>query len=177
MAKRKPPTPRSNDAAPGPKFADELIDRVVLLLVTIRSRAEVQRLCVETPDLALEPKHAAAAVELAAERIQAAAAGDLVAELGAARIRLAELFSRAANGNDFKTALAAQKETNKLLALYIKAGGSAGSLANPDDAGLDAQTALAELAHARAQLAPLVDLPDQPLDDIARRVVALFTSR
>lgn len=167
-------------AADPPPIADEIVDRVVLLLVTIRSRADVLRQCVENARLALTVDQAAAAMAEATRRISAAAAYALDDELGAARIRLAELFARASKVQDFKTALAIQKETNKLLALYqsrtAAAGGSATTAA--DDTAGETTAALAELAAARAHLATLLPAkPDENLADLARRVVGLFVAR
>jgi hypothetical protein len=166
MAKRKPPA----------ELPDEpIIERVVVLLVTLRSRADVLRQCTEHKDLMLAPDVAELAIAEALRRINLAAQMDFDRELGAAKTRLAELYQKVSKVQDFKTALSTVKELNKLLGLYP------GKRAADDPAATDQaddSDALAELAAAREHLAPLVDAgDDESLDEIARRVVALFTSK
>jgi uncharacterized protein with PIN domain len=165
MAKRKP-----KPMAPAPPaIAEAVVERVVAKLVTIRSRAEVFTACLEDLDLALEPDQARAAIDEAQRRIRLAAACDLDAELGASKTRLVELFEKAMTAGELRIALQVQREINRLLALYGR--DSADSTAG--DGGSDA---LADLAAARAHLAPLVAAgDDEPLEEIARRVVGLFT--
>lgn len=150
---------------PARLVSEDVIDRVVGLVVSIRSRADVLKACAEDEELQLSRADAQVAIDEAMRRINLAAAVDFDLELGKAKTRLAELFQHA----NVKDALAVQKELNKLLGLYPKKGAAA-----EPDAGDDA--ALEELAAARAHLAPLVDAgDDDPLDEIARRVVDLFT--
>jgi len=169
MAKKKP-----QDSAPNvpPTFSDHVIDRVVGMVVMMRSRAAVQRELVESEDrdaLGLEPAQAVAAIDEALRRIRLAAAFDFDYELGAQRTRLAELFTERDNT---RCGLAIAKEIAKLLDLYPKKGA-----AGDGDVEGDSE-ALAELAAAREHLAPLVNAgPDDALDDIARRIVALFVTQ
>jgi hypothetical protein len=152
---------------------DDVIDRVIVMLVTLRSRAEVLRACVEHKQLLLAPEAAAAAVDEALRRIALVAACDYDYELGASKTRLAELYQKATKVQDFKTALAILKERNELLALYPQKK----SADDEDPARPDDSAALEQLAAARAHLAQLVEAgDDEPLDEIARRVVGLFTS-
>lgn len=167
MAKRKP-------AADPPPIADDVLEKVVTLLVTYRSRADVRRECEENPALKLEPAAAAAAIDLALARIKLAAAIDLDNELGTAHVRLNRLFQRADKVQDFKTALGIQREINRLCALYptARGGSAATSAGDPADDEL-----AAEIAAARGHLAQIVDAgPDEPLDEIARRAVQRFAS-
>ena len=152
--------------------ADALIERVVVLLLTVRSRADVLRTCQEHKDLMMTPAAATAAIDEALRRINLAAQIDFDRELGVSKTRLAELYQRVSKVQDFKTALATVKESNKLLGLYPGKRGA------EDPAGDESDDALEQLAAARAHLGPLVKADeDEPLDEIARRVVALFTSR
>lgn len=165
MAKRKP-------KAAGLTFSEAVIDRVVALVVSLRSRSDVRRVCMEDENLQLTHEQAAAAIDEAQRRIQLAASCDFDFELGSAKTRLVELFEHTTKAAQYRTALLSQKEINKLLGLYP----AKGETEDEDPAG-DADEALAQLAAARQQLAPLVDADeDEPLDEIARRVVALFTS-
>lgn len=176
MATKKPRKPTRRPAAKTrstPAIADDMpddiVDKVVLLLVTIRSRADVRRQCVENEKLRLTEDQADAAIDEAGRRIRLAAACDFDRELGTAKTRLAQLYGQAAKVMDFKTALAVQKETNKLLGLHARSPAAA------DPAGGDDTDALELLAAVRDQLAPLVDADaDEPLEEIARRVVGLF---
>ncbi len=165
MSKRKPPKPKP------PRLDEEKVDRVVLMLVTLRSRGEVARQCLDHPDLMLTAKEATATIDEAASRIQLAADYDRTHELGQAITRLDELYARAVKAQDYKTALAVQRELSKLTGLY-----------NLDDEDNQpdqvADELIAELAATRDHLTPLVDSkPDDPLDEIARRVVARFLKR
>ena len=168
MANKKPRKPATDPIA----IADDIVDRVVLLLVTIRSRADVRRQCLEHEKLSLTEDQADAAIDEAGRRIRLAAACDFDRELGTAKTRLAQLYGQAAKVMDFKTALAVQKELNKLLGLHAKGSAPA------DIAGDNDSDALELLAAVRDQLAPLVEADaDEPLEEIARRVVALFISK
>lgn len=165
MAKTKT-TPAA--AAAAAELPDEVIDKVVLLLITARSRADVRTTCIEK--LELSAFAAAAAMTEAARRINLAAQCDFDAELGAAKQRLADLYQRSVKIHDCKTALAVQRELSKLLALYQgKQTAAATEAAAPTE---DSE----ELEAVRAHLAPLVNATeDEPTHEIARRVVALFT--
>lgn len=158
--------------SPAPKVTEDQVDRVLLLLVTLRSRAQVRRVCLENEKLKLSADQADAAIAEAATRIALAAAVDFDAELGTAKTRLAELYQKTSTAGDFKTALHIQKEINKLQGLYP--GKTDDQVADDDEES----PAFEQLARARAHLAPLIDAADtEPLEEIARRVAAIFTAR
>lgn len=157
-----------------PELPDDVVDRVVLLLVSLRSRADVRRACLEHEKLRLTADQADAAIAAAHARVTLAAACDYDHELGAAKTRLIALFQKANAAADFKTALGVQKELSKLQGLYPRKNPADPTAADaPDDS-----PALEQLAAARAHLVALLPADeDEPLDELARRVVALFTSK
>lgn len=176
MAKKKKPTrakrPPKPPAAPAPPpilLPDEdVIERVVGLLVNFRSKAEVFNVVANHQGFKLSHDEARAVIAEAARRIALAAQVDFDAEVGATNTRLGDLYEKCLAASDLKAALATIRERNKLLALYpreIKPGaGSTGSSEAAD-----------ELAFVREILAPLVGSEDnEPVSEIARRVVALF---
>lgn len=172
MPKAKP-KPKPAPADPLATIPPHVLDRVLVILVTVRSRAEALEILRTYDKLALSPEQAEAAVDEAARRIKLASQLDYDNELGTAHARLNDLYTKSVNFADLKTALAAQKEINKLAQLYRKDGPAPTSQA--DD---DSDDVAGELAEARAHLAPLVDADDlTPLSEIARRVVALFITK
>lgn len=152
----------------------DVVDKTIVLLATIRSAADVYRYAIDaTKGLGLSPVEADAAIAEARRKIHLAAAVDHDFELGKAQTRLADLFQKATKTQDYKTALAIQKELNRLLALYPNRA----TITAGDGQAEDLEGILEELSAARGHLAPLVNATDdEPLDDIARRVVALFTA-
>lgn len=108
MTKKPKPKP--------PKLtADELLDRVTLLLVTLLDRSAVEAACRD--QLGLSPAKAAEVIDLAALRVTAAAAFDRDYQLGRAILRLDDIYQRSLVVQDVKTALAAQRDINRLLRL------------------------------------------------------------
>lgn len=155
----RPATPESLDPA--------VLDRVVWLLVSLRSIAAVTKACGVTLQLSVSQTEQAIAEGLRV--IKLASSMDFDHELGCAKTRLEELYEKSVTGRDIKLALAVQKELNKLLSLYPSGV--------PIADGAD-DSVFGELAACRAHLATLVETSDdEPVDEIARRVVGLFTSR
>ncbi len=101
-----------------PKPADGLdtLDRVTMLLVTLANRSDVEDACRQ--ELGLTAEETSRLIDLAGVRIQGVATYDRDAQLGSAILRLNDLYQRALTIQDVKTALAAQRELNKLLDLY-----------------------------------------------------------
>jgi hypothetical protein len=155
--------PRSENTAAGPN--PELLeksdksDKIVLLLVSGLQRSAVEEAAAK---LGLEPAEIGEAIAEAKLRIAIAARWDRDEQLGSALIRLNDLYRRSLAIQDSKTALAAQKEINKLLELHRPSPATDGRAA--DLAG--------ELAAARGQLTPL-GLGDDTLNlpELCRRAV------
>jgi hypothetical protein len=94
----------------------EAVERAVLLLVSGMSlEAAVETL---KGKLGLSPRKAEAVAKKAQKKIVLAANYDKTQELGTAIARLNDLYRRAVAIQDTKTALAIQRELNKLLDLY-----------------------------------------------------------
>jgi len=100
-----------------PKLSDaELVDRVTLLFVTLLQRSAIEAACRD--ELGLSARRTDELIDQAAARVQAAAAFDRDAQLGRAITRLDDLYQRSLTVQDVKTALAAQRELNRLLRLH-----------------------------------------------------------
>lgn len=140
----------------------EAVEKIVLLLVSGVSAEAAEAAAIHK--LGVDADEAGPAVEAAKQKIANAAAFDRTAEAGTAYVRLQDIYSRAIKAQDTKTALAAQKELNRLLALYDPT--------QPLDAGED-PTEIAELRETldaiREHLQPLKLAPDDyPLHEHAR---------
>jgi hypothetical protein len=137
----------------------ELVDKLVLMLVsgvTVEAveHAAVTKLNVDAAKAKRLVKRAQTAITRAAEYAHDE-------ELGTSYLRLNDLYTRAIKASDVKTALAAQRELNRLLDLYE------GSAADVPEAA-DADTS-AELELIRQHLLPLALAPESyPLHEHAR---------
>ena len=96
----------------------ETFDRIVLLLVSLQSVAAVKTACIEK--LGLTDDQAEAAIEHAKKAIIDAAEIDKDKARGEAILRLNDLYERSLRVQDVKSALAAQKELNRLLGLLAR---------------------------------------------------------
>jgi len=141
-----------------------ILDKVIKMLISGISEEATRHTCVE--NLGLNHAQAAEAVVEARQRITIAADYNRDQELGTAIARLRDLYTRSISVQDVKTALAAQKELNRLLKLYDV----------PHESPTE-DTDLAELRSdyeaAREHLTPL-ELADHdaPLAEHARLAVA-----
>lgn len=139
-------------------MTDEALDKLVLLLVSGLQPTAVQEAAAK---LGLPEAEIPAAIAEARTRIAIAARYNRHEQLGAAMVRLNDLYRRALAIQDTKTALAAQKELNKLLELYHP----------PVDAGRTDELD-GEIATARRHLAPLGLADDRtPLAELCRLAV------
>ena len=112
--------------ATAPSIEADVLDKIILLVVSLQSRAAVKAACVEK--LNLPADQADAAIDLARERIRDAVDVDREERKGEAIVRLNDLFERALRVQDVKAALQAQKELNRLLGLCpTKASPSTGN--------------------------------------------------
>jgi hypothetical protein len=120
---------------------------------------------------------AKAAIIDARRRITIAADYNRTEEIGTAYIRLHDLYKRSLNVQDVKTALAAQKELNKLLDLYTAL--RAGELEEATEGEMGERgIAAAELAAVREHLLPLELAPeDYPIAEHARIAADLIRKR
>lgn len=91
------------------------VGQLVLALVRGLSDAAAEAWCLTQ---GAGPKAAQRAVADARRRIVLAANYDASLELGKAKTRLEQIFTAARQEKDLRTALAAQRELNKLLGLY-----------------------------------------------------------
>ena len=107
----------------------QAIDKVVLLMVSGLSEQAVAGACQQK--LGMTPAKAKAAIRRARKLITLAADYNRDEQIGKAVVRLEDLYSRSLRVQDTKTALAAQRELNKLLDLYRPPG-------RADDADADA---------------------------------------
>ena len=96
----------------------ETIDKIILLAVSLQGKAAVKAACVEKLNLSAD--QAEAAIEIARGKIRDAIDVDRQERTGEAIIRLNDLYERSLRIQDCKTALAAQKELNRLCGLHAK---------------------------------------------------------
>ena len=139
------------------------LDKVIKMLVSGVSEEAVRHACVEK--FGLDRARAAELVVEARQQITIAADYNRDEELGAAIARLRDLYSRSIAAGNVKTALAAQKELNRLLKLYDA----------PHEPSGDAERGEVRADHQAAldHLAPLgLADPDAPLAEHARLAVA-----
>ncbi|NLG44825.1 MAG: hypothetical protein GX547_16405 [Phycisphaerae bacterium] len=169
MAKRKRAKAKPK---PGPPtVSPETVDQTITLLLTLESTHQVAA-ALTSDQIGLAPAAAEAAIAEAQRRLMAAAGYDKTHELGRAIRRLNNLYRRSVQVQDCKTALAAQRELNRLLAL--------GAAPSPDQTTSDTPpTDPAEVERAREHLArALPDHADLPLDELARlAATALIDTR
>lgn len=155
-ARKAKPKPKTKPAAISP----ELADRVLLILV---SGCPDGQIAAAVEGLGLAPEQVPVAIAAARRRLTIAADYHREHEIGKAYTRLNDCYGRSLALEDTKTALASQKELNRLLALYPQP-----QAATPAGNDRDA----AELAAVREHLEPLgLAGPDTPLDELARMLV------
>jgi hypothetical protein len=107
------------------------------------------------------------AIVEAKRRITVAADYNRDQQIGLAINRCNDLYSRSYKEQDYKTALAAQREYNRLLALY--------ALPVDDDPTANNQETEKQIVEARAHLDPLELAPrDYPLSELCRVVASKF---
>lgn len=124
------------------------LDKVVLLMVSGMSQADLANACVTK--LGIEPNEVAAVTAEARRRLTRAADYNRDEQLGTAITRMNDIYARAIRAGDIKTALTAQREINKLMDLYREASGGYGTGEDAEDDG-----AQSELAAIRLHLLPL----------------------
>ncbi len=136
-----------------------LMDQAVLLLVNGRSTEDVQRFCEAAGH---DPASAERIVADARKRITVAADYARDEQLGRAVMRLNDLYAKSIQAQDIRTALQAQRELNRLLALY--AGPDRTSLGGEADASIRRQIEL-----IAAYLLPLkLTDSEYPIEEHAR---------
>jgi len=141
---------------------DDTVNRLVVLLISNVTPAVIEE---KADDFGLTPKQLKVAISEARRRITLAADFHRDTEIGTAYVRLNELFRRSLEIQDAKTALAAQRELNKLLRLYDGPTTADGIGAPERAGGVDAS----ELQAIREHLEPLALGPaDYPLRELAR---------
>jgi hypothetical protein len=104
--------PTKKKKLPSLDISGDILDKIVLLLVSLQSVSAVRAACVEK--LGLSEEQADAAIEHARAKIIDAAEVDRDKARGQAIVRLTDLYERALKVQDVKAALAAQKELNKI---------------------------------------------------------------
>jgi hypothetical protein len=97
----------------------ETLDKLVLLIVSLADRAKVAAAAIEK--LGISPAEVHVAISEAYEKIRAAAKWSADEAMGEAIVRLNDLYERSLRVQDCKSALAAQKELNKLRNTYATA--------------------------------------------------------
>jgi hypothetical protein len=141
-----------------------LINRVVVLLVTIQNRYEVESICQEKFNLT--PKQTKEVIDSASGLISAAAVFNRDIEQGKALIRFNDLYERALRVMDTKTAIAAEDKRCRLLGLYEKSKSE-----------VQIESAVEELSGVRAYLEPLgVAASGLPLLELVR-LVSMFVMK
>lgn len=143
-----------------PEGARSTEEQALLLLVNGMGDAEVERFCRSRGQSGGE---AAATVAEARRRITLAADFRRDEQLGKAVMRMEDVYRRAIRGKDPRTALQAQRELCRLLALYDREGAGAGEA---DEADGDHA---ARLALIERYLIPLgLADPTYPVEEHAR---------
>jgi hypothetical protein len=137
----------SENAAEGPP--QEVLDKIVLLLVSGLARSAIDE---AVGKLGLSGDAASSAIAEARMRIAIAARWDRNDQLGTALVRLNDIYRRSLASQDAKTALAVQKELNRLLDLYRAAAPSPQAVGDRPSPNASATV---EMAAARAHLTPL----------------------
>ncbi len=97
----------------------ETLEKLVLLIVSLADRTKVAAAAIDKLDI--KPAEVHVAISEAYEKIRAAAKWAAEEALGESIIRLNDLYERALRVQDVKSALAAQKELNKLRNTYAAA--------------------------------------------------------
>ncbi len=110
MVKMKTTTSATDIPAPSQ------LDKLVLLIVTLRDRRQVAEAAVTK--LGIDPSEVHIAIAEAFEKIRLASKWSTDEAVGEAITRLDDLYQRALQVQDVKTALAAEKEKAKVQGLY-----------------------------------------------------------
>lgn len=118
------------------------IDKIILLLVSGITPSDLRTACTEKLNVAAGDVNAVVAA--ARRRITVAADYDRDEEVGKAVTRLNDLYARAIRNQDTRTALATQREINRLLSLY-----------QPAEPAAEIDSAGEELEQVREHLLPL----------------------
>jgi len=157
------PQAASAEAVLSDPFDPETVDQIIRFLCNLQDRSSIVWACLTK--LALAPEQVDTALEAARAKLTRAADFHRTHELGRAVTRLNELYSRAVAMQDTKTAISAQKELNRLLALY-PAGPGTGDR-EPGTAGEEAQTAAAGTRPRDLAAQDLFDACDAHLEPLA----------
>jgi len=160
---------------------DATIDKIVRLLCNVQDRATVVAACLEK--LGLDPDHVDAAIEAAVEKVTRAAHFHRDHELGKALTRLNQCYQKAVTIQDTKTAIAAQRELNRLLGLGTPGSigpesapsGESGESADPDARRIENEHLANLVAAVETHLEPL-GLSDS-LEDTDADLVRLAAER
>jgi len=156
---RRPATP---DPAKLAKTYPTELEELILFLVLGRSEASAIEQAVK--ELGVRRTDAAALVGLAGDRIAIAADFDRRREVGQAVRRINHLYTTAADQDDVKSALASQKELNRLLDLYPN-----DAVGETDEITAERADLLKTIETIAAHLLPLELAPaDYPIEEHAR---------
>lgn len=109
-----------NIQEPQEAIEPETLDKIILLLISGLTAETVLATCQN--QFQLEPKTATVAIRKAKKKIFLAAKYNPAEQIGVAITRLNSLYKQSLRVQDVKTALAAQKELNKLMDLYVSTG-------------------------------------------------------
>jgi hypothetical protein len=137
---------------------DADIDKIILMLTSGASRASIAEAA--TAKMNLPPAVAKAAMAEARRRLTLAARYNRDQALGVAISRLETCYSRSMAIQDVKTAVACQRELNKLMGLYQTPAATAETVPNtaPSRDAVLARKHLAALALAGGETATLAEL-------------------
>jgi hypothetical protein len=142
-----------------------MVDRAALLIL---QGADQGRVLAELEKHAT-PRQAKKAIDEAGARIAVAANFDKAQQVGVSIRRLNDLFSISVESGEVKTALAAQKELNKIMDLY------AGAKIESGKPAADNSDAERELATVVAHLAPMdIAKEGTPAGELARIAAAII---
>jgi hypothetical protein len=134
-----------------------MVHKVLLLLVTVQNRDEIELHCQEK--LGLTAKQAKNVIETASGKIAEAALFNRDIEAGKSLLRYNDMYERALRVMDVKTAISAEDKRCKLLGLYEK--GKIETKAEANDT---------EMERIRSYLEPLIEQKGLPIDEIARLI-------
>lgn len=135
------------------------IEKIVLLMVSGLNKDSLRDAAIQK--LAVPPEQAVAFIAEAKRRLNVAAKYDPDEKLGEAMTRLNDIYARSLKAQDMKTALAAQREIDRIVGLYGLQGASAASS--------ESEGSNTELEAIASHLRPLNLAPDDyPLPEVAR---------
>lgn len=137
----------------------DTLDKITLMLVSGVCAEDIEA---AAEKLGLTTKQVRTQIKKARESITLAASFNRVEEIGTAYLRLNDLYTRSLKAQDPKTALASQKELNRLLRLYDQK--SPADVLNANDG-----PAAGELSRIASHLLPLgLAAEGYPLHEHAR---------